>query len=194
MRTLSRSVLPVFALVVLALLAPLSARQTDHLLCSANPVPPFTVTSGAPYSAFWLMADTALEGGVTVPNRVDGFYVQVDMGAKTDIGMATALPACSATSPRPGDVPYTYRMPSGVARGAHTFNVSAWSFKLDGNGNPTTTRQESAVTSVPFTAGDPLLFGPPMAPQFPVIARDSTLTPGTTTAPTAAKPPAPVKK
>lgn len=178
---------PALVLWPLLLTPPLAARQTDHLLCSASPVPPFTVTSGAPYTAQWIMADTAVEGGATVPNRVNGFYVQVDTGAKVDIGLATALPACSATSPRPGDIPYQHRMASGVSRGAHTFNVSAWSYTLDGNGNPTTNRQESAVTSVPFSAGDPILFGPPLAPQYPLITRDPVA--ATTTAA-----PAPVKK
>ncbi|MET0787080.1 MAG: hypothetical protein ABWY25_10275 [Paenisporosarcina sp.] len=159
------------AIILIAAVAiPSDARQ-DHVLCSQNPVGPFLVTSGAPYTVAWIMSDTATENGITVPNRYNGFYYQVDGGAKVDIGMATASPACSASSLKPGDIPYTYRTPSGVARGAHTAKISAWSFTLDGVGNPTTTKQESIVTSVPFTAGDPILFGPPLQPTSVMIVK-----------------------
>lgn len=162
--------------LVITLLAiivtPSSARQ-DHILCSTNPVGPWLVTSGSPFTAAWIMADTTVDpNGVTVPNRVNGFYFQIDSGPKTDIAMATALTACSSTSPKPGDIPYTYRTTSGVARGPHTLKVSAWNFTLDGVGNPTTTRQESVVASIPFTAGDPILFGPPTSPlNLSIIAK-----------------------
>lgn len=156
--------------LVVSLVMPVGARQ-DHVLCSQNPVGPFTVTSGAPFGIAWIMPDTATENGITVPNRYNGFYVQIDGGAKTDVGMATASPACSASSTKPGDIPYTYRTPSGVSRGAHTLKISAWSFTLDGLGNPTTTKQESLVTSVPFNAGDPILFGPPSQPMSVMITK-----------------------
>lgn len=156
--------------LVLLVAAPLTARQ-DHVLCTQNPVGPFTVTSGAPFTVAWIMSDTATENGITVPNRYNGFYFQVDGGAKVDIAMASPQPACSAASLKPGDIPYTYRTPSGVARGSHTMKISAWSFTLDGAGNPTTTKQESIVTSVPFSAGDPILFGPPMQPSSVMITK-----------------------
>lgn len=159
------------AIAVLGLLIPsaISARQ-DHILCTTNPIGPFLVTSGAPFTISWIMADTTVDtGGQTVPNRVNGFYIQIDNGAKDDIGMATALPACSTTSIKPGDIPYTFRTSSGVSRGSHTLKISAWNFTLDGAGNPTTSTQESIVTSVPFTAGDPILFGPPSSPISVVI-------------------------
>ena len=161
-------------LVVVAVLllgTPPAAARQDHVLCSQNPVGPFTVTSGAPFGVAWIMHDTATENGITVPNRYNGFYVQIDGGAKADVGMAVAQPACSPSSLKPGDIPYTYRTPSGVARGTHTLKISAWSFTLDGNGNPTTTKQESLVTSVPFSAGDPILFGPPSQPQSVLITK-----------------------
>jgi len=152
----------VAVLFVLSLASPALAQ--DHVLCNTTPPASFTVTSGAPFTVTWLMPDTATENGVTVPNRFDGFYLQIDGGPKTDIGKAQALTACSAGSQKPADVPYTYRTPSGVSRGSHTLRLSAWSFTLDGNGAPTTTKQESLVSQVPFAAGDPILYGPPVAP------------------------------
>lgn len=155
-------------LFVLLLMSVVPASAQDHLLCSTTPPPPFTVTSGSPFTISWVVPDTASENGLTVPNRFNGFYVQIDGGAKVDVGLAVASPACSASSVRPGDLPFTYKTTAGVARGSHTLKVSAWNFTLDGAGNPTTTKQESVVTSVPFAAGDPILFGPPMPPN-PVI-------------------------
>lgn len=161
----------VWLAILLLLVASNGDARQDHILCSTNPTGPFLVTSGSPFTAMWIMVDTALDtNGVTVPNRVNGFYIQIDTGPKTDIGMATALPACSTTSPKPGDIPYSFRTASGVARGPHTLKVSAWNFTLDGVGNPTTTKQESVVASIPFTAGDPILFGPPSAPVNLIIS------------------------
>lgn len=154
------------------LATPVAARQ-DHVLCTQTPAGPWTVTSGAPFVVTWIMPDTALENGITVPNRVDGFYVQVDAGPKTDIGLASALTPCSASSARPGDIPYTYKTTQGVSRGTHQLKISAWNFALDGSGNPTTNRQESTVTTVPFSAGDPVLSGPPLAPASVVITSGS---------------------
>jgi hypothetical protein len=161
----------VLLIATLSLLTPSSiAARQDHILCSTNPTGPFLVTSGAPFTTQWIMVDTTVDtGGATVPNRVDGFYLQIDNGVKEDIGMATALTPCSATSPKPGDIPYTYRTSSGVSRGSHNLKISAWNYTLDGVGNPTTTRQESVVASIPFTAGDPILFGPPTSPQNVII-------------------------
>lgn len=148
-----------------------SAAAQDHVLCNQNPTGPFTVTSGAPFTVSWIMSDTATENGITVPNRYNGFYFQIDAGPKTDIGMAAASPACSAGSLKPGDIPYTYKTPQGVTRGTHQLKISAWSFTLDGAGNPTTNRQESTVTQIPFNAGDPILFGPPMPPSSVTISK-----------------------
>lgn len=162
-----------FILVLLILVTTLvvtSARQ-DHVLCNQNPTGPFTVTSGAPFNVSWIMMDTVTENGITVPNRYEGFYLQIDGGPKSDIGLAKALPACSVTSQKPGDIPYTYLTTQGVSRGTHTLKISAWNFILDGNGDPTTTKQESVVTQVPFSAGDPVLFGPPAQPGSVIISR-----------------------
>lgn len=157
-----------FVLAVLLLAAPTSAQQ-DSLLCNASPLGPFVVTSGAPFTVGWLMTDTVTENNITVPNRYDGFYLQIDGGPTIDIGLATALPPCSATSSRPGDKPYNYVTPQGVSRGAHTLKINAWNYELDSAGNPTQTRQVGVVASVPFTAGDPILFGPPGAPMSVVV-------------------------
>lgn len=148
----------------LVLLASGPAFAQDHVLCSTTPPTSFVVTTGAPFTVSWLMPDTATENGQTVPNRFDGFYLQIDGGAKSDIGKPTAALACSSTSLHPGDVAYTYKTPSGVAKGTHTLKISAWNYTLDGAGNPTTTKQESTVVSVPFSAGDPTLTGPPVPP------------------------------
>lgn len=153
-----------FATVLVCLAAAPAAYAEDHVLCNTTAIPPFTVKSGAPITIEWIMADTAMENGVNVPNRYDGFYVQIDSGPKEDIGKATALAACSNASQKPGDVPYTYKTKNGVTRGSHNLHLSAWSFTLDGAGNPTTNRQESAVTITPFSAGDPVMSGPPISP------------------------------
>lgn len=155
------------ALVLLA--TPVAAQ--DHVLCTTTAAPPFTVTSGSPFTVQWIMPDTTTENGQTVPNRWNGFYVQIDNGPKADIGLATVLTACSSGSPRPGDFPHTYRTTAGVTKGNHTLKLSAWSFTLDGAGNPTTTRQESTVASIPFDAVDPILTGPPVQPSNVLIVR-----------------------
>lgn len=168
-----------------------SVARQDHPLCNTTPVGPFTVTSGAPFNVLWIMPDTASENGMNVPNRYEGFYLQIDGGPKEDIGKATALPECGSSSMKPGDIPYTYTTPSGVSRGPHTLKISAWNHTLDGAGNPTTTIQESVVISVPFSAGDPVLFGPPVSPNSVVVVGKQGEIPASLKAPTA---PYPVKK
>lgn len=159
-------------LVALLALSPAPLSAQDHVLCSSSVQPPFIVTTGAPFQVTWLMDDMATENNVSVPNRVDGFYLQIDASAKVDIGKPPAGPPCSTTSYHPGDFPYTYKTATGVAKGNHTLKISAWNYVLDGNGNATTNRQESTVVSVPFSAGDPTLYGPPIAPLSVVITRD----------------------
>jgi len=131
---------------------------------------PFTVTSGAPFNISWIMSDSVLENNVSVPSRVNGFYIQVDGDEKDDIGMATALTQCPSTAiPYPSDYPYTYKTTKGVTRGSHMLKISAWNYTLDSNGDPTTTRQESVVANIPFSAGDPIQYGPPVSPTNVVI-------------------------
>lgn len=156
-------------MILLALLLAGGLFQQDHPLCNTTPVGPFTVTSGAPFNVLWIMPDTASENGMNVPNRYEGFYLQIDGGPKADIGMATALPECSSATAKPGDIPYTYTTTQGVSRGPHTLRISAWNHTLDGAGNPTSTIQESIVISIPFSAGDPVLFGPPVAPNSVIV-------------------------
>ena len=168
------------AILTTALLLLLSSNvyAQDHPLCNTTPVGPFTVTSGAPFFVYWIMPDTASENGMNVPNRYEGFYIQIDGGPKQDIGLATALTPCSSSSAKPGDVPYQYTTLSGVSRGPHTLRISAWNHTLDGAGNPTSTIQESLVINVPFSAGDPVLFGPPVAPNsVTIVGKQGAISP-----------------
>ena len=162
---LCASIVPSFHSGNSVVLAQTPANPT--VLCTTTPTGPFLVTSGAPFTVMWLMLDTVPASATDptlVPNRYNGFYIQIDGGPKTDIGLATAAAACLSTTPHPGDIPFSYRTPTGVARGQHSLKISAWNFALDGAGNPTTTKQESVVVTLPFTAGDPILFGPPGTP------------------------------
>ena len=147
----------------LLLLLPLPASAQD-VLCNTTVSPPFVVTSGAPFTIAWLMPSTATENGQTVPNRYDGFYLQIDAGPKVDIGKATPGTPCPPGNSNANNVPHTYRTTSGVSKGSHNAKLSSWNFVLDGNGNPTTNRAESAVVTVPFSGGDPVLTGPPNIP------------------------------
>jgi hypothetical protein len=149
-----------------------SVAQGPPQICFTTMGGPFTVTSGAPFNIQWIMADTVSENSATVPTRINGFYVQIDGGEKYDIGMATALPTCPSTSTvYPNDLPFTFKTTSGVARGPHTLKISAWNFVLDSAGDPTTTKQESVVVSIPFSAGEPTQLGPPVSPANVVIIK-----------------------
>lgn len=164
------------AVLALALLAGLAstvqAQDPAPQICFTTMQGPFTVTSGAPFTVQWIMADTVAENSITVPTRIGGFYIQVDGGEKYDIGMATALTTCPSTSTvYPNDKPFSYRTASGVSRGSHTLKISAWNFVLDSAGDPTTTKQESVVASIPFSAGEPTQTGPPVSPTNVVIIK-----------------------
>lgn len=119
-----------------------------------------TVTFG------WVMPATITvttsDGTMTaVPNRVDGFYVQVDNGAKQDIGLATSGAPC-ASGPYTGYTPYMWTTSYGFQKGSHTFVATAWNFKLDPvTGAKTTDRQEGAATSFPFDVIDVVVDVPP---------------------------------
>jgi hypothetical protein len=163
----------VFVFLLLMLANPtLSAQDPAPQICFNTMTGPFTVTSGAPFTIQWIMADTVIEGSATLPSRYNGFYIQVDGGEKYDIGMATAMTTCPSTSASyANDKPYSYKTPSGVTRGNHTLKISAWNFTLDGNGDPTTNKQESVVASIPFSAGEPTQTGPPVSPTNVVIIK-----------------------
>jgi hypothetical protein len=128
--------------------------------CDTNATGPFVVTSARSFTIQWCTANTRVDNGVIVPERIDGFYLLIDAGPKQDIAMAVNL-GLSATTNRNA---WQYVIPSGVARGDHTAAVIAWNYVLDQNGVPTTQRAESAPTAVPFTAVDPVSNQPPLAP------------------------------
>jgi hypothetical protein len=157
--------------LMVLLTVPLARMQeASPQICFTTIAGPFTVTSGAPFNVQWLMADTVLENNISVPSRFNGFYLQIDGEAKIDLGMATELPTCpSSSTVYPGDRPFTYRTKQGVSRGPHTLKISAWNYTLDATGTPTTTKQESVVANIPFSAGDPIQYGPPESPTNVVI-------------------------
>lgn len=157
-------------LLILGVLAG-SGQAAPPALCNSAIAGPFVVTSGAPFNVTWLVPSSTSENGVTVPVRINGFYIQIDGGTKDDIGMATELTQCPSSGPFPLHQPYTTKTSTGVARGNHTLKISSWNFSLDATGTPTTTKQESVVASVPFTAGDPIMFGPPPPPVNIVIMK-----------------------
>lgn len=125
---------------------------------------PFIVTSGAPYTVTWLadaLVPTSPSDSTLIPNRVNGYTIQIDAGPKVDVGLPTAGPTCPSGTPNAGKNPYSYRSANGVTRGSHTLSHRAWNYVLDAAGLPTTVVQESAAVVVPFTAADPTLLGAP---------------------------------
>lgn len=129
--------------------------------CDTNVQGPFIVTSARSFTVQWCTTSTRQNAdGTAVPERIDGFYFVLDGGVKQDIGMATALGLSSITNRHA----WQYAMPSGVSRGDHSAGIIAWNFLLDSDGQPTTTRVESAPTVVPFSAVDPVSNQPPLAP------------------------------
>jgi len=147
--------------------------QTDPC---ATAIPPFTVNSGAPFTISWLMTaqvPASPTDPTLVNQRIDGYYVQVDLGTRTRIVPAnyTVGAACLSTSPNPGKIPTTYRTVSGVSRGSHTYKIVGFNFVLDANGNPTTTEQEGTAVVIPFVAADLIHITPPLIPNNPIIRK-----------------------
>jgi hypothetical protein len=128
--------------------------------CDTNGTGPFIVISARSFTVQWCTAVTRVDNGNIVPERIDGFYLTLDTGAKMDIAMAVSLGLSSVTNRNA----WQYVIPSGLARGEHTAALAAWNYVLDVNGNPTTARAESAPAVVPFTAVDPVSNQPPLAP------------------------------
>lgn len=128
--------------------------------CDTNDPGPFLVTSARAFTFQWCTAHTRVDSGITVPERIDGFYVVLDTGVKTDIGKGTFLGLSTATN---RDA-WQYIFGSGVQKGDHTVTVIAWNYVLDGFGVPTTQRVESAPAVIPFTAVDPISKSAPLAP------------------------------
>lgn len=153
-----------FGLILVALLlsvTPVAAQQE-----CVNTSGPFQVNSGAPYTITWLMdaqVPVSSTDPTLVPQRIDGFFLQIDGGPKVDLGPLVSTGVCGAGS-NVGKLIYTFRTSSGVPRGSHNAAISGWNFVLDSNGAPTTTKQEGIALVIPFDAVDPIRLGPPTAP------------------------------
>lgn len=161
-----------FAAAIVLMLSSMAFGQSVQDACNTA-IGPFTVTSGSPFYVLWTM-DATVPASPTdptpVPHRVDGFYLQIDTQTRVDIA-PTRGTACPSGSPQAGKIPYIFRTTSGVARGSHTARIQGWNFAVDQDGNPTTVRQEGAVTSIPFAAVDLVQTGPPTAPTNGSIRR-----------------------
>lgn len=160
------------ALTILLLSSATSAyAQTDPCAVAA---PPFVVTSGAPYTITWLMSPqvpVSPTDPTLVPQRIDGFYLQIDLTARIRLnGLIPGTP-CPAGNANAGKLPYSYRTLSGVPRGNHSTKISAYNFTLDANGNPTTIEQEGPAVTVPFAAADLTHTTPPLIPSNTIIRR-----------------------
>jgi hypothetical protein len=149
----------------LALASPLAAQTANP--CDTNATGPFIVTSARSFLIQWCTVSTRVEGGSIVPERIDGFYLTLDTGPKTDIAMATPLGLSTITN----RYAWQYAIPSGVTRGTHTAAIVAWNYVLDFAGNPTAQRVESAAAVVPFSAVDPVSDQPPLMPSGARIVR-----------------------
>lgn len=150
-----------------------ASAQTDA--CQAAQ-PPFTLTSGAPFTITWLMdvqVPVSATDATLVPQRIDGYYLQINGGPKQDI-VAVKGETCTVGAFANKAV-YQYRMLTGVPKGQHTITVTPWNFVLsiDSNGwwAPTTTRQEGPAVAVPFAVVDPAQLGPPGKPLNVLIRR-----------------------
>jgi hypothetical protein len=168
-----KTLLLVLALVLLPVSA--SAQALIDLACNP-PAQPMTVTSGAPFAVMWVM-DPLVPASQTdptlVPQRVNGYYLQIDGGPKQEI---TAVPVgtgdpCPAGTSMAGKVPYQFRTTTGVPKGNHSVTITAWNFALDAFGNPTTTRREGPAVSVPFVGVELVHTGPPQGPQNVIIRK-----------------------
>lgn len=143
-------------------------------VCTGPPSGTFTVTAAAPFTVGWVMDATVPVSDVDqiqVPQRINGFFVQIDNGPKQNIGLPPAGAVCPTGTVQQGKIPYNYRAQFGGAKGPHTLLVSGWNFKLDASGNPTTVVEGGPVVSIPFSAVDPVRFGPPTAPIVTIIKR-----------------------
>ena len=133
----------------------------------------FVVTSGRPPRAAWLMnalVPVSETDPTLVPQRIDGFYLQVDSSPRFDTGPLVPGAPCPSGE-NAGMLPYVFQMLSGVSRGSHILVVAAWNFILDTNGQPTGERQEGLSNSIPFVAVDLTHLGPPRQPARVIIGR-----------------------
>lgn len=141
------------------------------------------LTTGKAFSVKWTMAQTVQASAsdpTLVPNRYNGFYLQIDAVPEVDVPLTTSeIGICPAGTARQGDKIYQYNS-QGVQKGNHTLTVLSWNWapllnpdgtpQLNPDGTPkysTTQRLRGAPAVVPFSANDalvPTLLGPPPAP------------------------------
>ena len=148
---------------VLLLLAFLFPGQQPPPDPCQTAVPPFVVTSGSPVWISWVAPAIVTTPDGDVPNRIDGFYLQIDTAPRQDLGPLPAGAPCPSGTPQAGKLPFAYRTLSGVPRGSHEARITPWNLQLDAAGNPTSVRQEGPILLIPFVAADPVLTGPPPA-------------------------------
>lgn len=150
------------ALLLLAALLVASPVYAQTNPCDSDAQGPFIVTTGRAFTAQWCTSVNQVDPSTntTVPTTIDGFYISLDGAARQDIGKPTSLGLSSTTNRNA----WQMSIP-GVQKGNHTFQVIAYNFVRDPNtGQPTSERQESAATLVPFSAVDPVFNLAPPAP------------------------------
>lgn len=128
--------------------------------CDANAAGPFIVQSARAFTLQFCTAITRQNPDnptETIPERIDGHYLQVDAGPKIEI-FPTDLGISSVTNRRG----WSYVSTAGVAKGSHTVTLSQYNFVLNGSGLPTTQRAEGAPVVTPFSAADPVYNLPPL--------------------------------
>lgn len=150
-----RSLCLVFTLLVL----PALAHAQTHP-CDANAVGPFIVQSARAFTVQFCTAVTRQNPDnptETIPERIDGHYLQIDAGLKAEISPMDL--GISSVTNRRG---WSYVVTAGVARGNHTVTITQYNFVLNADGAPTTQRAESTPVVTPFSAADPIYNLPPL--------------------------------
>lgn len=162
------------ATLMLLALSALPAQAQSQDVCTTVSTPPFTLTTGAPYTIAWLMDATVPLSDTDptlVPQRIDGFTIQVDAGVKQEIGVPAAS-TCATGTLNAGKLAYSFRTASGVAKGSHTLTLTPWNFAIDPvTGAITTTVAPGPPVAIPFVVVDPVRVGPPTAPKNAKVKR-----------------------
>ena len=156
------------ALALSAFAIPVSAQTID---CdAAAPTTPGVVRTGQPYTVAFCVPSIVTTTDGDVPNRIDGFTMQVDATAPFEAGKLTL----GTPAPTTKLSPVTYRTTAGVQKGSHTIIVTPWNYPLMPDGStPDTTKphQNGPSVSIPFVANDPVLSTAPPAIQKGRVSR-----------------------
>lgn len=153
-------------LLLLAIAAPAAAQAAPDPCQVVTPGSTFVVTSTSAPWISWVhdaLVPASSTDTTLVPARIDGWWVRVDTLPRINTGRLTPI-VCPAGNANAGKLGFTWRYPSAIAVGKHTATVNGWNFVIDSNGATTTTQQEGAAVSIPFTVVDPLHLTPPLAP------------------------------